>query len=83
MRTRKARRLRRQAIWRSRVQGHRPAPIATSGALNLYGCLNKNCASTFEVWDNPDHVAGMLIHTTCPDIHVSWLRKLMIKLLPF
>lgn len=83
MRTRKARRLRRQALIRCRVSGHRPALIAESGAIAVYGCLNNNCLSTFEVWDNPDHVAGVMYHTTCDDIHISWLRKLMIRLLPF
>jgi len=83
MRTRKARSLKRQALIRCRVSGHRPALIAESGALIVYGCLNNNCLSTFEVWDNPDHVAGVMYHTTCIDTKIRWWRKLLLKMLPF
>lgn len=83
MRTRKARRLRRQALIRCRVSGHRPSLIAESGALVLYGCLNKNCPSTFEVWDNPDHICGTMAHTTCIDTKIRWWNKFLLALLPF
>jgi len=83
MRTRKARRLRRQGLIRCRVGGHRPALISATGALAVYGCLNHNCLSLFEVWDNPDHIAGQMYHSTCVDTKITWWRKLLLKMLPF
>lgn len=32
-----------------------------------------------EAWDNPDNVAGPMLHSNCGEI--NWIRKLILKLI--
>jgi len=81
MRTRKARKLLRRGLLIAKVRGHKPQLISHSGALKLYGCLNKNCSTTLEAWDSPDNVAGPMLHSYCNTPNMFWLRKFIIKLI--
>ena len=80
MRTRKARRIRRLSLIRSRVRGHRPALVSTSGAITIYAC--HHCPMIFEVWDNPDHAAGQMLHQPCQHVKLSWWRKFLLAVIP-
>ena len=77
MRTREARRLRRQNLRRARVLGHEPSLICHEGALALYGCLQCSCLT--EVWDNPSIVNGDMHETPCQGSKAGWLRRLLIR----
>lgn len=79
MRTRTARRLRRQALRHARIFGHKPALISHEGALALYGCYR--CAETMEVWDSPGIVNGSMNQRVCPGTKAGWLRRLAIKMI--
>jgi hypothetical protein len=82
MRTTRARRLLRRGLFLARVRGHRPKLISHSGALKLYGCLQgQNCQALLECWDNPDNVAGPMLHADCIDNEIGWIRKLVLKLI--
>jgi len=83
MRTRKARKLLRRGLLIAMVRGHKPQLISHSGALKLYGCLNSNCATTLEAWDNPENVGGAMLHSYCNTPKMFWLRKFIIKLIGF
>ena len=84
MRTRKARHLLRKALLVARLRGHRPKMVSHSGALKLYGCLQgKKCQAIMECWDNPDNMAGPMLHSDCVDSEVGWIRKLILKFISF
>ena len=65
MRTREARKLRDRALKDSRNRGHNMCLISKSGAIELYGCLNRGCDDTIDCWDNPAIVNGPLPHAPC------------------
>jgi hypothetical protein len=79
MRTRTARRLRRQALRHARTFGHKPALISHEGALALFGCYR--CSAIMEVWDSPSIVNGSLNQEQCPGTKAGWLRRLAIKMI--
>ena len=81
MRTKGARRLLRRGLLITRVRGHKPRAVVHSGALKLYACARPSCNATLEVWDNPDNVAGPMLHTNCGKIGA--VRKLIAKLIGF
>lgn len=80
MRTRKAKRLLGRGLCVSKVRGHRPALISHMGAIKLYGCMTLGCNATLECWDNPDNVAGSMVHTNCKHRNLGWFRRQMLKL---
>jgi hypothetical protein len=79
VRTRGARRLLRRGLLIAVVRGHKPTEIVHSGALKLYGCRRQECRAMLEAWDNPDNVAGPMLHSNCGEI--NWIRKLILKLI--
>ena len=66
MRTSEARRMRDEALKRARKQGHNVSLITKSGALELYGCLNK-CDAVMDIWDSPAMINGPLAEVECRD----------------
>jgi len=84
MRTKRARYLLRKWLIVARLRGHRPKMVSHSGALKLYGCLQgKKCQAIMECWDNPDNMAGPMLHSDCVDSEVGWIRKLILKFISF
>lgn len=79
MRTRKARRLLRRGLRVSKIRRHQPALVSHMGAIKLYGC--RGCDAILECWDNPDNVAGTMIHTNCNHQELGWLRRQLLKLI--
>ena len=77
MRTREARRLRRQNLRRARIFGHKASLICHEGALALYGCFL--CDRLMEVWDSPSIVNGTMHETPCQGTRAGWLRRLLIR----
>ena len=65
MRTREARKLRDRALKDARKHGHNMCLISKSGAIELYGCLNRGCNDTIDCWDSPSIVNGPLPHVPC------------------
>ena len=82
MRTRKARRMLKRGLRIARLRGHQPRLIAHSGAVRIYGCAAE-CSAILECWDNPDNVAGPMLHADCIDAEVGWIRKLILKFISF
>tara|TARA_Y100000593_G_scaffold14609_1_gene27998 strand:- start:7166 stop:7414 length:249 start_codon:yes stop_codon:yes gene_type:complete len=82
MRTRKARKLLRRGLLIARVRGHKPQLVSHSGALKLYGCQRQGCHAILEGWDNPDNVAGPMLHTNCGR-EIGWLRNFILKWIGF
>ncbi len=81
MRTREARRMKKRALKRVRILGHRPALISGEGALHLYGCLEQSCLHVLECWDNPTQACGQMMHSPCTlALERSWWRKLRYKI---
>lgn len=76
MRTREARQVRKKAIRRCFMKGHRVGAISVSEAMELYSCLNPNCSPsvTMDIWDNPSIANGPMQHVTCVD-NAGWLRN--------
>ena len=84
MRTREARRMKRRALKRVRILGHRPSLISGEGALHLYGCLEQNCFRVLECWDNPTQACGQMLHSPCTlALERSWWRRLRYKAYKF
>mgnify|MGYP003624289053 CR=1 FL=1 len=81
MRTRKARQLLRRGLVASKIRGHQPAHLSSSGAVTLYGCMRKGCNAILECWDNPDNVAGSMVHTNCSHKKLGWIRRQLLKLM--
>lgn len=65
MRTRESRKLRDKALKDARRHGHNMCLISKSGAIELYGCLNRGCNDTLDCWDSPAIVNGPLSHVKC------------------
>ena len=68
MRTNEAKRTRNRALKDARKHGHDVALISESGALELYGCYNKNCNDIMDIWDSPAIVNGPMSHRPCTGI---------------
>ncbi len=80
MRTREARRMKRRALKRAQILGHRPKLISGEGALHLYGCLEQNCFHVLECWDNPTQACGKMMHIPCTlGLERSWWKRLRYK----
>ena len=75
MRTREARKLRDRALKDARKHGHNMCLISKSGAIELYGCLNKGCDDTLDWWDSPAIVNGPLSHVKCRSENLSAARR--------
>ena len=65
VRTNEAKRLIRRHLKKARKFGHTPALICKSGYMELYGCLNKECADTLDCWDTPEICNGALSRRKC------------------
>jgi len=77
MRTREARRMKKRALKRAQVLGHRPALISDEGAFHLYGCLEQDCFHVLECWDNPTQACGQMIHDPCVlALKRSWWKRI-------
>jgi len=80
VKTREARKLKREGLRRAKFQGHTPALISESGALHLFGCLEHRCNAILEAWDNPAILCGTMIHTGCNErLKRSWWLRLRRK----
>lgn len=77
MRTREARKIRRQSLRLAGIYGHKTALISHEGALALYGCYQ--CEAIMEIWDSPAYASGSMPQSICRGIEVGWFRKLLIK----
>ena len=58
--------MRDRALKSARKHGHDVDLISSSGALELYGCLN-NCDAVMDIWDSPAIVNGSMAEVECPD----------------
>lgn len=58
--------MRDRALKSARKHGHDVALISSSGALELYGCLN-NCDAIMDIWDSPAIVNGSMAEVECPN----------------
>jgi hypothetical protein len=79
MRTREARKLRRQALRHARIYGHQPVEICHEGALNLFAC--RGCNALLEVWDSPNIVNGPMHQDLCVNCDPGWLQRIAIRLI--
>jgi len=79
MRTREARKLRRQALRHAKVYGHQPVEVCHEGALHLFAC--RGCSALLEIWDSPSIVNGPMHQGTCPSCYPNWFRRMAIKLI--
>ena len=80
MRTRQARKLRRQALRHAKIYGHVPVEICHEGALHLFAC--RQCSALMEIWDSPSLVNGPMNQGRCfAASRPNWLRRIAIKLI--
>ena len=84
MRTREARRVKKDALKRARIYGHNPELISGEGAMHLYGCLEQGCFHLLECWDYPTHASGLMMHSPCADaLKRSWWKRMRHSIYEF